>query len=142
MLPPSLCELGRTGVLSARNRDHWNVGRSQIKARDLGGCHPFDCNMLVGVWVGRARRQRAHKGNHFNDHGAVVVEKAGQGLPDRDFAAEFLANFTNDGGGGIFPGLDLAAGKFPFERQVFVHRTLGEEDQSLVLNQSANNRYG
>ena len=60
--------------------------------------------MLVGVRRNRARGENANEGKHFDHDGFVIVNDGGQGALDDYFATEFLANLTDDGGGGIFVG--------------------------------------
>lgn len=98
--------------------------------------------MLMGLRRGRTLGQRADERDHFNENGFVVVLEARQGAGDDDFAAELLADFADDGGGGILPGFDFAAGKFPLERQVLVGGTLGQEQKPIAFDHGADNGDG
>jgi len=86
--------------------------------------------MFVRMGCGTVRGEPAEVGDHFDDDCAVVVREAGQGAEIGQFASEFLADFPQEGGDGVFGGLDLAAGKFPLQGEVFVRRPLGEENAS------------
>ncbi len=63
-------------------------------------------------------------------HIAVVVREDGQGARDDGVASELFAELTQEGGGRSFAGVDLAAGEFPFETEMFVRGALGHEDQA------------
>lgn len=86
--------------------------------------------------------QGADERDHLDEDGRIVVPKSRQGAGDGDFAAEFLADFTDNGGGGIFAGLDLAAGEFPFARQMLVRGALGQQQQAGALDHGANDGDG
>ena len=63
--------------------------------------------------------------------------------PDhRDRATEFLPDLADNGSGGILAWLDLAAGKFPFERHQLVRRSLGDENAPVPLDDGADDRNG
>ena len=98
--------------------------------------------MFVGMRCSGISRQGAHEGYHFNEHGFVVVQKTRQGARNHNLTAKLLADFADDGGGGILPGFDLAAGEFPLERQVLVGGTLGDEQPTLLRNHGADNGDG
>jgi hypothetical protein len=82
----------------------------------------------VGVRSGRAGREMADEGSEGDRDRAVVVGEGGQCVGDDDGAAEFFAEFAGEGGRGEFAGLDLAAGKFPLQAEVFVGGALRGED--------------
>ena len=65
-----------------------------------------------------------------------------QGARDNNFAAEFFANLTDDGGGRILAGFNLAAGKFPFEGQKLIRRPLREQQKTISLDECADNGNG
>ena len=98
--------------------------------------------MFVRVRFGRGCNQLADERDHLNDDGLIVVQKGRQRPRDADVATELLADFTDDGRGGILAGLDLAAGKFPFERQVFVGRALGKKQAAVPLDDGADDGNG
>ncbi len=58
-------------------------------------------------------------------------------MQDFDGAAEFFADLAVEGGFGGFAGLDLAAGEFPFEAEVFVRRALRHEHEAVAFDQGA-----
>jgi hypothetical protein len=88
---------------------------------------------------GAARGQTANVGKHVDHDRGVVVIVRRKRANDLEVAGEFFADFAEQGGGGLFVGFDFAAGKFPFEAEVFVRGTLGDEDAaSGVEDQSAN----
>ena len=93
----------------------------------LRGLHPAECDVLVRVRGGTRRGEAADKRKHCNDDVAVVVREAREGAKNGDFATEFFAELAGESGFGGLAGLDLAAGKFPFEREVFVRRALRDE---------------
>lgn len=70
------------------------------------------------------------------------MQEARQCAPHGYLTTEFLADFADDGGGGIFPGFNLAAGKFPLERQVLVGGTLGQEQKPIAFDHGADNGDG
>lgn len=86
--------------------------------------------MLVGLGRRRAGGEAADEGKHFDHHRAVVVHERREGAADEDGAPEFFVQFAGEGGVGEFAGLDLAAGKFPLEAEVFVGRPLGDQDKA------------
>lgn len=94
--------------------------------------------MFVRIRRGRARFQSAHKGNHLNCGALVVVDKSGQCAFYGNGAAELLADFTDDGGNRRFARLDLAARKFPFEREMFLGGPLGDQYATGPFDQSTN----
>ena len=98
--------------------------------------------MLVRPGRGRTLGQRANERDHFDDDGFVVVPERWQGLRNDNVATQFLANFPNNGRGGLFAGFNLATGKFPLEWQVFVRRALREENAALLHDQRTDNRDG
>lgn len=60
-------------------------------------------------------------------------ERGQTGLGDID--AQFLLQFTNQGGLGALAGLDLAAGEFPKTGQLLALRTLGDQHPSIRVDQ-------
>lgn len=70
------------------------------------------------------------------------MQEARQFAPHGNLTTKFLANLADDGGGGILPRVDLAAGKFPLERQVLVGGTLGQEHKPIALDHGADNGDG
>ena len=70
------------------------------------------------------------------------MDETREGLGDGDIAAELLPDFANNGGGGIFAGLNLSPGEFPLERQVFVRRSLCDKDASVLLDHGADDWNG
>jgi hypothetical protein len=84
--------------------------------------------VFVGVGSGAVGREPADKGKQFDVHVAVVVDEAREGANDEGVAVEFLAEFAEQSGFRRLAGLELAAGEFPFEREVFVRGALGDED--------------
>ncbi len=65
-----------------------------------------------------------------------------QRAPHGDLTTKLLADFADDGGGGLLPGFDLAAGEFPLERQVLVGGALGQEQKTIALDHGADNGDG
>ena len=98
--------------------------------------------MLMGLRRGRTLGQRADERDHFNENGFVVVLEARQGAHHGDLTTKLLADFADDGGGGILPRFDFAAGKFPLERQVLVGGTLGQEQKPIAFDHGADNGDG
>ena len=70
------------------------------------------------------------------------MQEARQCAPHGYLTTKFFADFADDGGGGILPGFDLAAGKFPFERQVLVGGTLGQEQEPIAFDHGADDGDG
>lgn len=95
--------------------------------------------MLVGVRRNRARGENANEGKHFDHDCFVIVNDGRQGALDDYFATEFLANLTDDGGGGIFAGFNFAAGEFPFEGQKLIRGSLREQQKIVSLDECADN---
>ena len=96
----------------------------------------------MGVWGRRVGGEPAHKGDHLNDRAVVVVNEDRQRALDGNDTTEFLADFPDHGGRRGFARLDLAAGEFPFQRQVFVGRPLGQQDLCAALDHSADDGNG
>src|SRR5258708_34792827 len=96
--------------------------------------------MLVGLGWGRALDQRTNERDYFNDDGFVVVPEAWQGLRDDNVATQLLANLADNGGGGILLGFNLAAGKLPLERQVFVPPAVRQENAAPGHDHRTNQR--
>ena len=119
-----------------------HVGCGEIEGGDLGRFHPPDCDMLVELRLGTVGGQAADEWNHCDGHPIVAMRRTGQGADDRDFAAEFLVKFADQGGGGPFAGFHFSAWKLPFEREGFVRGPLGDEDASIPLDEGANDRNG
>ena len=90
----------------------------------------------------RVRTEDADKGNHFDDHGLVVVQKSGQRLEPGDLATELFLDFANNGGGGGFAGFNFSAGKLPFVGEMFMGWSLGDEQPAIFFDEGANNRNG
>ena len=86
--------------------------------------------------------EMADEGDHLDDHGAIIVQERCERSRDGDAALQFLADLPDDGGGGLLAGLNLAAGKFPFARQVLVVRALGQQHPPLVLDHGADHGDG
>ena len=85
-----------------------------------------------------AGNEAADERKHLDDDARVVMAKRLKGARDLDGAAEFLGELANERGGGRFARLDLAAGKFPFEAEVFVGGALSDEDAAgAVLEHGA-----
>ena len=59
-----------------------------------------------------------------------------------DDTAELFADFPDHGDGSQLARFDLAPGKLPLQRQVFVHRALGEQDGPCALDQGADDGDG
>jgi hypothetical protein len=71
------------------------------------------------------------------------VFELGQRADYFDLDAELFAEFASEGGGRRFAGFDLAAGEFPFQREVFVRRALRDEHAtSGVFDNSGNDGDG
>ena len=94
-----------------------------------------------GRWARRG--EAANEGKHFDGERGVVVPKRRKGADDFGLAAKFFVEFAEQRIGGRFTGLDLAAGKFPLEGEVFVGRSLGDEDAARgVLDNGAGDGEG
>lgn len=138
---PDSASGGRDGAAIAR--DDGKIGGGEVEAGETGGRHPAKGDMLVRVGRGAAGRKAADEGKHLDDNVAVIVGEARQRADDGDIAAEFLTEFAGECGLGGFARLDLAAGKFPLEREVLVGGTLGEENPAGgVLQDGADDRKG
>lgn len=119
---------------------HGPVRGGEIDRCQFGGENPAQRNVFVRMRQRTAVvEQPTDERNHGNDHGAIVVRKRWQRLHEGDGAAEFFLDFAGQGGGGILARLDLAAGEFPFEAEVFVGRPLGDQEAAgTVFDDGAN----
>ena len=82
------------------------------------------------------------KGDHLDDDGVIVVLETGKGTGDRRLATEFLAQLPDDRSLWRLARLDLAAGKFPFEWEVFVGGALRHEHTTVALDQGTDDENG
>lgn len=113
--------------LEAITRDDGKIGGGESEGEEIGRGDPAEGDVLVRLRRGRVGREAADEGKHLDDDGAVVVREAREGADDLGGAAEFLAEFAEECGLGGLTGLNLAAGKFPFQREVLVRGALGDE---------------
>jgi hypothetical protein len=128
----------------APGRDHRPVGGSEIEGIEFSDGHPAERDVFVRVGLRATRSKVTDERDHLDGNG-IRVGEARQGTADDEFAPEFLADFADDGGLGGFAGLDLAAGKFPPQRQVFVCGALGHEYKAIALDHGTdhgNGRWG
>jgi hypothetical protein len=93
--------------------------------------------VFVGVRFGRIGREHGDERVECDGALRVGVEARIEGGGDPDGAAEFFADFAMEGGGGVFAGLDFAAGEFPFQREVFAGGALGDEDVVIAFEEDA-----
>lgn len=113
--------------------DDGPIGGGEVVVAQLARGDPGEGGVLMGGGWRAARGEAADEGRHVDHDRAVVVEEAGQGADDDGLAAELLAQFAEEGGRRGLAGLDLAAGEFPFQAEVFVGGPLGEENQAGVI---------
>ena len=119
------------------------IGGGQVERGELVGEHPAECGMFQGSGRWARRGEAANEGKHFDGECGVVVPKRRKGADDFGLAAEFFVEFAEQRVGGRFTGLDLAAGKFPLEGEMFVGRSLGDEDAARgVLDDGAGDGEG
>jgi len=119
------------------------IGGGQVERGELVGEHPAECGMFQGSGRWARRGEAANEGKHFDGERGVVVPKRRKGADDFGLAAKFFVEFAQQRVGGRFTGLDLAAGKFPLEGEVFVGRSLGDEDAARgVLDDGAGDGEG
>ncbi len=124
-------------------RDDRPIGLGEVEGGKLGGQDPTEGAVFVGVGSGAGGREPADKGKQFDVHVAVVVDEAREGANDEGVAAEFLAEFAEQSGFRRLAGLELAAGEFPFEREVFVRGALGDENATCgVFDDGTGDRQG
>ncbi len=116
----------RRGTEKTCNRR--KIGGREVECGKLVRLHPAEGEVFEGAGWRAVGSEAANKGKHFDDDGWVGVLKRREGADDRGVATEFLVEFAEEGVGGRLPGLDFAAGKFPFEGEVFVRGALGDED--------------
>lgn len=117
----------RSGTIAG---DDGQIGGGEIERKQFGRRHPTQGDVLVGMRRGTRGCEVTDERKHFDPHIAVVVSEDGKGARDDCLAAELFAELAKEGGGRSFAGVDLAAGEFPFEAEVFVRGALGHEDQA------------
>ena len=117
----------RVGV-GAVAGDDGPIGGGEVEGDEFFGLHPADLDVFEGGGGGAVGSEVADERKHLDHDARVVVEEGLKGAGDDGGAAEFFGEFAEEGGGVGFAGLDLAAGKFPFETEVFVGGALGDED--------------
>lgn len=125
--------IGDLGESTARGRgavagDDGEVGGGEVEGEEVFGADPADGDVFVGLRCGAAGGEAADKRKHLDDDAAVVVDEGQEGVADDDLATEFLAQLAGEGGFGRLTGFNLAAGKLPFQGEVFLGRALGDED--------------
>ena len=135
-----------------RTRDHLALELIRFHDRQVSGgqviaaqgrrLHPGNGEVLMRIRFRGAVGQGTDERNHLDDDGLIVMQKDRQRARETDFAAEFLADFPHDGRRRILTGFDLAAGKLPFQRQVLVRRTLGEQQAARSFDQGTDNGNG
>ena len=97
------------------------------------GSDPAKLDVFERGGRGAAVRELADERKHLDHHARVIVVERLERARDDDGATEFLGKFTQQRGGGGFAWFDLAAGKLPFEPEVFIGGTLGDEDAAGVI---------
>jgi hypothetical protein len=81
--------------------EHRQIRRRQIMGVQAGRWNPSQSDMLLWMGIGRTGRKAAHKGDHLDDDGFVVMQESRQGARDDHFAAKFLADLPDDGDCGV-----------------------------------------
>lgn len=115
----------------------------EVERGELLGEHPAKRGVFKRARCRARRSEAANEGKHFDDDGRVSVQKGRERTDDLRVASEFLVEFAEECVGGRLTGLDLAAGKFPLEGEVFVGRALGDEEAAGgVLDESAGDGEG
>ena len=109
-------------------REQRDVGGGEVVGAEPGLGGPGEGGVLVGVGRGAVGGKTAEERQHVNDHGAVVEVVGRKRADDLDVAGELFADLAQERGGRLLVDLDLAAGEFPFQAEVFVRRALREQD--------------
>ena len=122
--------------------DDGEVRCREVETGKFCRAHPTEFGVFVGDGFRAGAREAAEERRHCDEDGAVIVEERGKGVEVFDLAAEFLADFADEGVGGWFTGLEFAAGEFPFEAQVFVGGTPGDQHAAVALDGGARDRNG
>ena len=113
--------------MAEKTPDDRPVGGGEIERVEFRERNPAHGGMFVRMRRGARGREPADKRLHRDGNVAVIVLEGGQRPQHLDFHAEFLAKFAEQGGLGRLTGLNRAARKLPFEGEVLVRRTLGDE---------------
>lgn len=125
------CAGGRTGPWGGSGAvagDDGKVRGGEVEREEVGGPHPTEREVFMRVRGRAGGSEAADKREQFDPPVAVVVDDGGEGADDVGVAAEFLVEFAAQCGLRRLAGLELAAGEFPFEGEVFVRGALGDED--------------
>ena len=110
-------------------------------AAEVGTCHPAPALAFEALWLEVMQRAAVVEINadFCTAHAVVVVVERHV----REIEAEFFAQFTDKCSFVAFARLNLAAGKFPVTRPVFVGRAFGDEQLSVaVFDDSRDNSDG
>jgi len=121
--------------------DHGEVGGSEVEFPDFLRSHPAERDVFVWMRFGTARGEPADERDHLDRHG-IRVGEARQGAGNLKLTPELFTDFAHDRGLGGFAGLDLAAGKFPLQRQVLVRGALGHEHMTGAFDHGTNHGNG
>jgi putative nucleotidyltransferase with HDIG domain len=98
--------------------------------------------VLVSLGLRAGGAETAGEREHLDENRPVIVNEARVRLENFDVTPELFADFAHERGGGSLPGLDFAAGEFPFEREVLVRRTLGDEHVAVTFDDGASDGNG
>jgi len=129
--------------LAEITRDDGQIGGGEVERGQVGGVHPAECRVFVRLRRSAGGLQMADERDHLDNVIAVVVFEAGKVPVDNDFTTELFFDFALDRVLGEFAWLDFAAREFPFQCQVFVRRSLSDQNQAaLALDYSADNGNG
>jgi len=116
-------------------------GREGVAAEPVDG-HPGKGDMFDRRGFRAARREAGDKGRHLDADCLVDMPPGGQRVHEEERAPELFLNFSGEGMGRRFPSLDLAARKLPGQAEVFVRRSLGDQNRPLFFDQHANDGNG
>ena len=104
------------------------VRRSEVQGPEFLRREPAQRDVLVGVGSRAMRCEAAEERQHMNHDGAVIVFIGREHTEVDELAAELLADLAKEGGSRFFILLHFAAGDFPFQAEVFVRRSLRDEN--------------
>ena len=139
------CRRPRTRTLSIlpeqRGGDR-QIGCGEIVAGQFVGQHPRDGDMFSGLRFRRARDEMADERNHLNRGAVVGMGEPRQRTDHADLAIEFLPDLAKEGGFGGLARFHLAAGELPFEGQVLVPGSLGEQHAPAAFDHGGDHKQG